>query len=277
MTGMLKRVEEAAAAVRARIGDKRPTAGLILGSGLGEYADRLENPVVIPYTEIPHFPVSTVSGHAGELVVGESGGTTCVAMKGRVHYYEGHSAAQIAFPARTLVALGAKAVIITNAAGGLKHEPGTLMLITDHLNMFPDNPLRGPNDDELGPRFPDMTTAYSMRLRELAKESASDLGFELGEGVYAGLPGPSYETPAEIHMLGVVGASAAGMSTVPEVIVCRHMGAEVLGISCITNKAAGLSGEPLSHDEVTETAATVRDRFKQLLDGVLQRLSIAKA
>jgi len=274
MTDLYQRLEESAGAVRARIGDLAPKVGLILGSGLGSYADELEDAVAIPYSEIPHFPVSTVSGHAGQLVVGRRNGAVCAAMQGRVHFYEGHSAAQVAFPARTLVTLGCRQVIITNAAGGLKHDPGTLMLITDHLNLFPDHPLRGENDERLGPRFPDMTRAYSPRLRGLAKEAASELGFELGEGVYAGLPGPSYETPAEIRMLGTVGASAAGMSTVPEVIVCRHMGAEVLGISCITNEAAGISGQPLSHDEVTETATRVREQFKKLLDGVLARVGV---
>lgn len=273
MTELYDNLQQSVEFIRQRIGDRQPTVGLILGSGLGGYAEKLEDAEYIDYAEIPHFPSSTVAGHAGRLVIGTRAGVCCVAMQGRVHFYEGHPAREITFPARTLVSLGAKTVIITNAAGGLKHEPGTLMLISDHLNMFPDNPLRGPNDERLGPRFPDMTTAYPAALRELARDAAKELGFELGEGVYAGLAGPAYETPAEIHMLGVLGASAAGMSTVPEVIVCRHMGADVLGISCITNKAAGLSDQPLSHEEVTETAAKVRERFQNLLDGVLGRLA----
>lgn len=276
MIDLYDRLQSAVSFVSEHMGAHKPTVGLILGSGLGGYADGLEDAVHIDYSDIPHFPVSTVEGHAGRLVVGTRAGVTCVAMQGRVHFYEGHPSREVAFPARTLVGLGAKSVIITNAAGGLVHDPGTLMLISDHINLFPDHPLRGPNDERLGPRFPDMTETYSAALRELARRAARDLGFELGEGVYAGLSGPSYETPAEIRMLGVLGASAAGMSTVPEAIVCRHMGAEVLGISCITNKAAGLSEHPLSHDEVTETAARVRDRFQKLLDGVLAQLA-AKA
>lgn len=268
-------VQEATQFIREKIGARTPKVGLILGSGLGSYADSLEHAAHIDYGMIPHFPTSTVTGHAGRLVVGEKNGVCCAAMQGRVHFYEGHRASRVAFPARCLVALGAEQVIITNAAGGLEHEPGTLMLITDHINLFTDHPLAGPNDDRLGPRFPDMTEAYSVRLQKMAHGAAAGLGFELAEGVYAGLPGPAYETPAEIRMLKTVGASAAGMSTVPEVIVCRHMGAEVLGISCITNKAAGLSGQPLSHDEVTETATRVRERFQNLLDGVLARISAA--
>lgn len=266
-------LQKATAVLRSKIGDRKPRMGLILGSGLGSYADTFDDPTSLEYSEIPGFSSSTVPGHAGRLVFGRKGGVDCVAMQGRVHFYEGHSLRQAVFPVRTLIALGAKTLLITNAAGGLEHDPGTLMLIRDHLNLFPDHPLRGENDERLGPRFPDMTQAYDPALRELARRAAATLGIDLGEGVYAGLPGPSYETPAEIKMLRVLGASAAGMSTVPEVIAARHMGARVLGISCITNKAAGLSDSPLSHDEVTETALRIRSTFISLLDAILGELS----
>ncbi len=268
------RLQEAAAFVRGRIGDRAPTVGLILGSGLGGFAERLEDAERIEYGDIPHFPVSSVVGHAGRLVVGSLNGVTCVAMQGRTHYYEGKSAQLISFPARVLITLGANTLIITNAAGGVNasFEPGTLMLITDHLNLLPENPLRGVNDDRLGPRFPDMTTAYAPELHEVARAAAAELEVDLAEGVYASLTGPTYETPAEVRMLRTLGADATGMSTVPEVIVANHMGAKVLGISCITNKAAGMSDQPLSHDEVTETATRVRSTFESLLAGILGRL-----
>lgn len=253
--------------VRDRIADRKPTLGLILGSGLGGFAETLADPVAIDYGEIPGFAASTVIGHSGRLVIGRIGEVCCAAMQGRVHLYEGHSARMATFPARTLIALGARALIITNAAGGMRAEwePGTLMLIRDHINLMPDHPLRGHNDERLGPRFPDMTTAYDPALRTLARSVAGRLEIHVEEGVYAGLGGPTYETPAEIRMLRTLGGDAVGMSTVPEVIVARHMGARVLGISCITNKAAGITGEALSHDEVTETAARVRESFQSLL------------
>jgi len=266
-------LDAAVGVIRAVAGDVAPSVGLILGSGLGGFAERLEGKAVVPYGDIPGFAASTVPGHAGKLVVGKRGGVDCAVMQGRIHFYEGHSARQVAFPARTLVALGAKTLIVTNAAGGLRHPPGTLMLIRDHINLFPDHPLRGPNDDRIGLRFPDMTRAYPKELRALAREVARELGVELAEGVYAGSSGPSYETPAEIKMLEVLGADATGMSTVPEVIAAVHMGARVLGISCITNWAAGLGpGRPLSHDEVTETAEQVREKFEELLDRLVARL-----
>lgn len=267
------RLQAAAAHIRDRVAPRRPRIGLILGSGLGAYADTLEDAVAIDYGDIPGFPRSTIVGHAGKLVVGTRGGVTCAAMQGRVHFYEGHSAETVVFPARTLVALGADTLLITNAAGGLRHQPGTLMVLRDHLNLFPDHPLRGLNDERIGPRFPDMSEAYDAGLRAVAHRVAARLGVELAEGVYAGQSGPAYETPAEVRMLGALGADAAGMSTVPEVIAARHMGARVLGISCITNKAAGLSDQPLSHEEVTETAARVRATFIALLDGILEELS----
>lgn len=268
------RVHAAADTVRAAIGDRAPKVGLILGSGLGSFADKLSDPVAIEYGSIPGFPVSKVHGHAGRLVIGERGGAMCVAMQGRTHLYEGHRASEVAFPARVLIALGARVLLVTNAAGGLNPSwsPGTLMLIRDHLDFLRDHPLRGPNDERLGPRFPDMTTAYAPELRALVKDVAVAQRIALEEGVYVAMPGPCYETPAEVKMLQLLGADATGMSTVPEVIVARHMGARAIGISCITNQAAGITGAPLSHDEVTETATRVRTTFEGLLDGILAAL-----
>jgi purine-nucleoside phosphorylase len=267
------RVHAAARLIRERT-DFVPNVGLILGSGLGAYADRLDRKVAIDYADIPHFPVSHVHGHAGRLVLGQRGGACCVAMQGRVHLYEGHSAATVAFPARVLVALGARIVIVTNAAGGLNPgwPPGTLMLIRDHIDLLRDHALRGDNDSRLGPRFPDMTRAYAPELRELVRQIAASQSVALEEGVYVAMPGPTYETPAEVKMLQGLGADATGMSTVPEVVVARHMGARVIGISCITNQAAGITGAELSHDEVTETATRVRATFERLLDGILEAL-----
>ncbi|HEY4244241.1 MAG TPA: purine-nucleoside phosphorylase [Kofleriaceae bacterium] len=288
---LFDRVHAAADAVRARLGDFTPEVGLILGSGLGGYADGLADPhvidrpgspgprslaegrggVSIDYVDIPGFPQSHVVGHRGRLVAGMRGGARCIAMQGRVHMYEGHSAATVAFPARVLVALGAKVLIVTNAAGGLNPawQPGTLMLIRDHIDLLRDHALRGPNDERLGPRFPDMTRAYAPELRELVAAVAAREGIALETGVYVAMPGPTYETPAEVRMLQTLGADATGMSTVPEVVVARHMGARVIGISCITNQAAGITGAALSHDEVTETAARVRTTFERLLDAIL--------
>jgi purine-nucleoside phosphorylase len=271
------RVQAAVSHVRSAIGPRRPTLALILGSGLGGYADGLEDAVALDFISIPGFPQTRtkVVGHAGRLVVGRRCGITCVAMQGRIHMYEGHSAAEVAFPARVLIALGARIVIVTNAAGGLRPTwpPGTLMLIRDHIDFLRDHPLRGPNDARLGPRFPDMTRAYAPELRLLAKKAAASAGIGLEEGVYAARPGPTYETPAEVRMLQIVGADATGMSTVPEVIAANHMGARVLGISCLTNLGAGITGEALSHEEVTTTAARVRTTFERLLDEVLGALT----
>jgi purine-nucleoside phosphorylase len=268
------RVMEAVAFVQGKIGNRKPTIGMILGSGLGGFADGFSDAVAIDYGSIPHFPRSNVHGHKGRLVIGTRGGVTTIAMQGRVHLYEGHSAAEISFPARVLIALGAKTLIITNAAGGLNPswEPGTLMLIRDHIDMLRDHALRGPNDERFGPRFPDMTRAYHPELRALVKAVAATAGIALQEGVYVAMPGPTYETPAEVKMLQVLGADATGMSTVPEVVVANHMGAKVIGISCITNKAAGITGEALSHDEVTETANKVKATFERLLELVLVKL-----
>lgn len=272
MTDLYDRVQAAAAAVRGQ--GRQPQVGLILGSGLGGYADSLAGKRAVRYADIPHFPQSHVVGHAGKLVFGVRSGAHCVAMQGRVHLYEGHSAETVSFPARVLVALGAKVIIVTNAAGGLNPDwtPGTLMLIRDHIDMLRDHALRGPNDERLGPRFPDMTQAYAPELRVLAKTAAREKGIPLAEGVYVAMPGPTYETPAEVKMLQTIGADATGMSTVPEVVVARHMGARVIGISCITNQAAGITGNALSHDEVTDTATRVRATFESLLDAILTRL-----
>ena len=270
---MFEQVQAAAQAIRAQT-DAVPQVGLILGSGLGGYADGFRDARAIEYGAIPNFPVSHVPGHKGRLMLGERGGKRCVAMQGRVHMYEGHSAATVAFPARVLVALGAKVIIVTNAAGGLNPSwsPGTLMLIRDHIDLLRDHALRGPNDDRLGPRFPDMTRAYAPELRALVKATAASKQIHLEEGVYVAMPGPCYETPAEVRMLQGLGADATGMSTVPEVVVARHMGARVIGISCITNQAAGITGAELSHAEVTETANRVRTTFESLLDGILEAL-----
>ncbi len=270
-------IQATAAAVRARLGGRSPRVALVLGSGLGELADRLEQAVRIPYDEIPGFPRSSVHGHAGRLVAGRAPGgrLEVVAMQGRVHCYEGHSAARVAFPVRVLVALGARTVVLTNAAGGCDPQMagGDLVLVRDHLNLTGQNPLCGDNDDRLGPRFPDLSTVYHPDLRALAQRVASArLGGPLREGVYAWLLGPSYETPAEIRMVRALGGDLVGMSTVPEAIAAVHMGARVAALSCVTNLAAGLSGQPLSHDEVMETAARVRGRFLDLVEGLLGAL-----
>lgn len=266
-------IKEAAAYIRGQKGVE-PQVGLILGSGLGVLAELMENPVSIPYTDIPHFPVSTVEGHEGELLLGTIQDRPVVLMKGRFHMYEGYGPEVTAFPVRVMKELGVKSLLVTNAAGGINtsFEPGDLMLISDHLNMTGTNPLIGPNDPELGVRFPDMSQAYSRQLRQLAKEVAVGQGIALREGVYAGLLGPTYETPAEIVMLRTLGADAVGMSTVSEVIVARHAGLEVLGISCISNMAAGILDQPLSHDEVMETAEKVREKFLALVMAIIPKM-----
>ena len=273
MSELYDQVQRSVRAIAAKSGAS-PKVGLILGSGLGAWADRLDHATKLDYADIPNFPPSAIHGHQGRLVIGDRAGVRCVAMQGRVHMYEGHSAATVAFPARVLIALGAKVLIVTNAAGGLdpKWPPGTLMLIRDHLDMLRDHALRGPNDERLGPRFPDMTKAYAPELRALVKQAAASAKITLEEGIYVAMPGPTYETPAEVTMLRGLGADATGMSTVPEVVVARHMGARVIGISCITNHAAGITGHELSHQEVTETAARVRTTFEGLLDAILAAL-----
>lgn len=268
---MASPLEACIAAIRAKAPGAAPKVGIILGSGLGAFADALEGPTKIPYSELPNFPLSGVPGHAGRLVLGMLGGEPIVAMQGRVHYYEGYSPQEVAFPARVLCALGIKALVVTNAAGGINlgFQVGDLMAITDHLNLAGYNPLIGPNDPKLGPRFPDMTQAYDPWLLEVLRQSAHATGMRLREGVYACLSGPSYETPAEIRMLRTLGADAVGMSTVPEVVAAAHMGVKVAGISCITNLAAGISQHKLSHEEVGETAERVRGVFQKLLERFL--------
>ncbi len=247
---------------------------IVLGSGLGPYADSLHNPVVVPYAEIPHMPRSSVSGHEGNLVIGEQGTKRVGAMQGRFHLYEGYSPAEVAFGVRLLGRLGAKTLIVTNAAGGVSPElaPGDLMAITDHINRTGQSSLAGPHEPSLGPRFVDMSAAYEPRLIELAKKVARRQGFSLKQGVYACSLGPEYETPAEIRMLAALGVDAVGMSTVHEVVAVRQMGLQVLGISCITNPAAGLSQEPLSHEDVKRVAERSRERFQALLSGVVEAL-----
>lgn len=255
----------------------RPKIGLVLGSGLGAFADSLENSTKVPYAEIPSFPQSTAIGHAGRMVVGNAGSVAVAAMQGRVHLYEGYSAQEITFPIRVFARMGIGSVILTNAAGGLNlsYSQGALVLIRDHINLQGMNPLIGPNDDRFGPRFPDMTRAYDPQYRALAKEEARNLKIILEEGIYAALPGPSYETPAEIDYLRRIGADLVGMSTVAEVIAARHMGMKVLAISCVTNMAAGILDQPLSHAEVMETGERVKSTFEALLRGVLSRVAAA--
>lgn len=251
--------------------DISPQTGLILGSGLGNLADEIENRTVLPYQDIPHFPVSTVKGHKGQLVVGTLKEQPVMAMQGRFHYYEGYSLKEVTFPVRVMQSMGVDKLIVTNAAGGIdmNFSVGGLMLIKDHINFMGANPLRGENDERLGTRFPDMSFAYDEGLREIAETSAESLGIDLYEGIYIGVPGPSYETPAEINMFRTLGASAVGMSTVPEVIVANHAEIKVLGISCITNMAAGILNKRLTHAEVEETAGKVREEFKALIRTVV--------
>jgi len=259
------RLEYARAWVRGRT-ELRPVVGVVLGSGLGALADRLEGAVSIPYQEIPEFPAVSVAGHAGRLVVGTLGGVPLAAMQGRVHAYEGWSAEDIVFGVRLLAATGVRALLVTNAAGAVNPglAPGDLVRITDHLNLTGLNPLTGPNDDRIGPRFPDMSQAYDPQLGALLHESAGRLGIALGAGLYAGVAGPSYETPAEIRMLRTLGADLVGMSTVLEVIAARHAGLRVAAISLVTNLAAGLAGRPLSHEDVLAAGEGARDRLTRL-------------
>ena len=280
--GEFARAESAARFIRAQL-DKtksaktklRPQIAVVLGSGLGAFADELESATRIPYSRIPHFPRSTAVGHAGQLVIGKTSGIAVAAMQGRVHLYEGYSPAEVAFPMRVLGRLGIRAAILTNAAGGvnLSFKQGELVILRDHINLLGATPLTGPNDERFGPRFPDMTEAYSKPFRAVALEEARHLSIDVHEGVYAALPGPSYETPAEIRYLRSIGADLVGMSTAPEVIAARHMGIRVLGISCVTNMAAGILDKPLSHREVLETGARVSRQFINLLRAVLPRLS----
>jgi len=270
---MFDRVEEAAAAVRGRCG-VLPQIAIVLGSGLGDFADTLRDSVAMRYDELPHWPASTVIGHAGRLVVGHVGGKRVAALAGRVHFYEGHDLATVVFATRVMGRLGVTQMILTNAAGGINtgFSQGALMIIDDHINLIGSSPLIGPNDDRFGLRFPDMSEVYSRRLRAVADEAARTTGVSVSHGVYVALHGPSYETPAEIRAFRAIGADAVGMSTVPEAIAARHMGMQVLGISCITNMAAGVLPQPLDHNEVMETATRVRGSFISLIEAVIDRI-----
>ena len=253
-----------------------PSIGLVLGSGLGGFADELSEATRIPYANIPFFPRSTAIGHAGQMVIGKIGDIAVAAMQGRVHLYEGYSPNEVAFPTRVFGRMGIRALILTNAAGGinLEYKQGALVVITDHINLQGQNPLTGPNDDRFGPRFPDMTQAYSKPYREIALRAAQRLGKTVYQGVYAGLLGPSYETPAEIRYLRTIGADLVGMSTIPEVIAARHMGIKVLAISCVTNMAAGISDEVLSHEDVLATGERVKGDFVALLRAILPEIAV---
>ncbi|BFT71357.1 purine-nucleoside phosphorylase [Paenibacillus sp. P36] len=272
-TSMIQKIQEAAAFISKETKIK-PQIGLILGSGLGVLADLIEQPIVVDYSRIPHFPVSTVEGHAGELVVGTIKGKQVLVMKGRFHAYEGYGAETVSFPVRVMKELGVETLIVTNAAGGINesYQVGDLMVISDHLNLTYRNPLIGPNDSALGVRFPDMSEAYSKRLRKLAHDVAASQDFKLQEGVYVGLLGPNYETPAEIRMFRTLGGDSVGMSTVPEVIIARHAGIEVLGFSCISNMASGILDQPLSHAEVMETTEKVKPKFLKLVLGIIEAI-----
>jgi len=250
------------------------TIGIVLGSGLGAFADSIEDSVVTPYERIEGWPRSTAIGHAGKLVCGSIEGKPVMVLAGRAHLYEGYTAAQVSFGIRELARRGVRSVILTNAAGGvnLSYKPGDLVLVSDHINLLGVNPLTGPNDDSLGPRFPDMSEAYSREYREIAKSAARELGFEMAEGVYAAVPGPSYETPAEIRYLRTIGADLVGMSTVPETIAANYLGMKVLAISCVTNMAAGILPQKLSHVEVMETGERVRETLSALLRSIVRKL-----
>jgi purine-nucleoside phosphorylase len=270
------RTEEAAQFVLAR-GSLRPRIAVVLGSGLGRFADELHVATSLRYEDIPHFPKSTAIGHMGQLVIGSLGDLPLAVMQGRVHLYEGYSAQEVAFPVRVLARMGIRAIVLTNAAGGINLEYGTgaLVVLRDHINLQGQNPLTGPNDDRIGLRHPDLTDAYNGQFRGFALEESQRIGVDVYEGVYAAVAGPSFETPAEIRFLRAIGADLVGMSTVPEVIAARHLGLEVLAISCVTNMAAGMTGEKITAEEVLETGERVRGKFLALLRAVLPRMHAA--
>lgn len=272
--GIFEQATEAATFVFTRT-PLRPTLAIVLGSGLGSFAQKVEQPTAILYADIPHFPQSTVPGHGGRLLIGTIGGVAVAVMQGRVHAYEGYSSDEVTFPVRTLGRLGVKTLILTNAAGGINaaFRQGQLVLISDHINLTGRNPIAGPHDERLGPRFFDMSEAYSPRLRALAKDAAEDMNLDLEEGVYVSVLGPSFETPAEIRAFRTMGADLVGMSTVQETIAARQMGIEVLGISCVTNLAAGIQATPLSHEEVLETGRAIEARLAELLTRITVRLN----
>lgn len=273
--GLVNQINEAVEKINL-LSDGAPKIGLILGSGLGDLAEEIQNPIRIDYKDIPHFPESTVEGHAGKLVIGDLHGKTVVAMQGRFHYYEGYSMQEVTFPVRVMKGLGVENLIITNACGGMNasFQAGDLMLITDHLNMTGANPLIGPNEKDLGSRFPDMSQAYTPELIDLAKQTAQSLGITIQQGVYAGVTGPTYMTPAELIMLRELGGDTVGMSTVPEVIVASHMKMKVLGISCITDMAIGEELEPLTHEQVVEVANRTKPKFMNLVKEVVSSINV---
>lgn len=266
-------VDAAAAWIRERAGRRAPEIALVLGSGLGGFFDRLTDAFTVAYADVPGWPATAVAGHAGRLGIGTLAGKTIAVLSGRVHMYEGHEMDRVVFATRVMARLGVRAIILTNAAGGINAAfgKGALMVIDDHINLLGRNPLTGPNDDRFGVRFPDMTEVYSARLRAIADAAAAGAGVPVQHGVYIAVPGPSYETPAEIRAFRTLGADAVGMSTVPEAIAARHMGVEVLGISCITNMAAGMLPETLSHEDVFEIAHRVQHAFTALLEGIIAR------
>jgi purine-nucleoside phosphorylase len=264
---------EASRYISAKAQGRTPRVAVVLGSGLGGVADAVGDIVEVPYEEIPHFPRSTVEGHAGKLVMGSSDGVDVVLMKGRFHYYEGYSMDEVTLPVRAFSLMGIRILLLTNAAGGLAAHlaPGSLMVITDHLNLMGDGPLRGPNDDRFGPRFPDMTNVYAPELVRVAHEAAGEIGMTLSEGIYAALRGPAYETPAEVRMIHKLGADAVGMSTVPEATVARYCGMKVLAISCITNTAAGMTSHEINHNEVMEIGARTGRKLSELILKIIPR------
>ena len=272
-SSLYERAAKAARMIRARA-KVDPSVAIVLGSGLGAFAEELTEATAIGYDEIPGFSRVTVEGHAGRLVIGKAGETIVAAMQGRFHFYEGYSLEEVTFPVRVLKLLGVKTLVLTNAAGALNVEfaPGSLMVISDHINLLGANPLAGPNDDRFGPRFPDLTSVYAPELQNLVIDEARAMDIELRRGIYAALSGPSYETPAEIHMVRTLGADAVGMSTVPEAIVARHMDLQVVGISCITNLAAGVSNRPIDHGQVMAIGERVRGEFTELLRRVVKRI-----
>ena len=273
MENLFDKIVESTEYIKSKI-NQTPQIGLILGSGLGVLADEIENPIKISYDEIPNFPVSTVEGHKGQLVIGQLEGKNVIAMQGRFHYYEGYTMKDITFPVRVMKELGIETIFVTNAAGGSNKDfkPGDLMIITDHINLGGYNPLIGKNDDRLGVRFPDMSTAYNREYIDIAKKCAKELDINIKEGVYAFFTGPVYETPAEVRMARILGADAVGMSTVPEVIVASHSNLKVIGISCITNMAAGILDQPLNHEEVIETTQKVKSEFLNLVKSIVSEI-----
>ncbi|MBR6086007.1 MAG: purine-nucleoside phosphorylase [Spirochaetales bacterium] len=272
MENLMKKLNEAKVYIESKTKGLKIYAGLVLGSGLGDMANEIKNPVIINYKDIPHFPVSTVPGHAGRLVIGELEGRNVLCMQGRFHFYEGYEMDQVVFPIQVMKLLGVERLILTNAAGCVNTawKTGTLMLIKDHIKLIPQSPMRGPNEEELGLRFFDMTRAYDPDLREVAKKEAAKLGIPVTEGVYMFFSGPNFETPAEIRAARVLGADAVGMSTVPEVIAAAHCGLRTLGISCMTNMAAGILDQPLGHEEVLETSLRIKDQFSALIRAIVR-------